>query len=51
MIRCGKNYLLLVMENHVDVILGFVLEENGKLWNAAACLCEMVLDITIGRVI
>ena len=30
----------LAVENHVDVILGFVLEENGKLWNAAECLCE-----------
>lgn len=30
----------MAMENHVDVILGFVLEENGKLWNAAGCLCE-----------
>lgn len=27
-------------ENHVDVILGFVLEENGRLWNAAVCLCQ-----------
>lgn len=35
-----KELSSLVMENHVDVILGFVLEENGKLWNAAACLCE-----------
>lgn len=30
----------LAMENHVDVILGFVLEENGKLWNAAGCFCD-----------
>ena len=34
-----KELSSLVMENHVDVILGFVLEENGTLWNAAACLC------------
>ena len=32
-----KELSSLVMENHVDVILGFVLEENGKLWNAAVC--------------
>ena len=35
-----KEISSLAMENHVDVILGFVLEENGKLWNAVACLCE-----------
>lgn len=40
----------LAVENHDDVILGFVLEENGKLWNAAECLCEDGTDSVTVRV-
>lgn len=35
-----KELSALASENHVDVILGFVLEADGKLWNAAAILCQ-----------
>ena len=35
-----KELLDLAGENHVDVILGFVLEADGKLWNGAAVLCQ-----------
>ncbi len=35
-----KELSALASENHVDVILGFVLEADGKLWNGAAALCQ-----------
>lgn len=35
-----KELSTLASENHVDVILGFLLEADGKLWNAAAVLCQ-----------
>lgn len=35
-----KELSTLASKNHVDVILGFLLEADGKLWNAAAVLCQ-----------